>query len=590
MKNESKLPLVSIIIPVYNGSNFVRDAIDSALAQTYKNIEIIVINDGSKDNTEEILKSYGKKIIYITQENGGVASALNLAIKKSKGEYISWLSHDDLYEKEKVEREVLCAIGDGNSRKEIVFCNFIFRNMFTKKDEKVQNSLNELVRSNQKNSTFQTLLALYKSSINGCSLLIPKKAFNECGLFDDRYKTTQDYQLWFKMYRKGYRFTYLPEYLVISRQHDQQDTRSKLDLHYRELNPLYIGAYDLFKDEFGKMSFSDICIFLDVLKERKLDSAYRHMLFSWANYLNKKNDLPHIWLYWESPKGAQIPDYIRLCWKSIILKNRGKFEITCLDQYSVKKVLNNLDLNYMLFDEIAHKADYIRFKLLEKYGGIWLDSDFICFKSLTPLLKTLNKYQTICTAFWDKSKKTKFPLIFLFAANKQNSEIKRIVNSIEEYISTKLIIGIQPLWDEIGGHLIQRSNVNIHYIDAQTSFSPIKVWNPEFEKLYTQNGHNAIKLMKEAYGQMLSSSNFSYNSNISTLSEDNLLESDTLIGEWWRLILDIKKSKLKPYNNNQPSMKEKQFLEQIYVKPVIGHLLVRGYLRTKKIIFWLKSL
>ena len=75
-------PKVSIIIPVYNGANYLRDAINSALNQTYKNIEIIVVNDGSNDNgrTDEIALSYGNKIKYIKKKNGGVASALNVGI------------------------------------------------------------------------------------------------------------------------------------------------------------------------------------------------------------------------------------------------------------------------------------------------------------------------------------------------------------------------------------------------------------------------------------------------------------------------------------------------------------------------------
>ena len=98
-KKQTASPLISIVIPVYNGSNYLREAIDSALRQTYKNIEVLVINDGSNDNgaTARIAKSYGKKIRYFEKPNGGVATALNMGIQKMRGEYFSWLSHDDLY-------------------------------------------------------------------------------------------------------------------------------------------------------------------------------------------------------------------------------------------------------------------------------------------------------------------------------------------------------------------------------------------------------------------------------------------------------------------------------------------------------------
>ena len=101
-----KNPLVSIIIPVYNGSNYLKKAIDSALSQTYKNIEIIVVNDGSKDDgaTEQVALSYGDKINYYLKENGGVSSALNFGISKMKGDYFSWLSHDDEYTQTKIEK------------------------------------------------------------------------------------------------------------------------------------------------------------------------------------------------------------------------------------------------------------------------------------------------------------------------------------------------------------------------------------------------------------------------------------------------------------------------------------------------------
>ena len=102
----NKSPKVSVIIPVYNGENYVKEAIESALSQTYKNIEIIVVNDGSKDRTEMICKEYKGKIKYFKKNNGGVSTALNLAIEKMTGEYFSWLSHDDLYYPNKIEEEI----------------------------------------------------------------------------------------------------------------------------------------------------------------------------------------------------------------------------------------------------------------------------------------------------------------------------------------------------------------------------------------------------------------------------------------------------------------------------------------------------
>ncbi len=83
---DNLLPKVSIVIPVYNGSDFLAHAIDSALSQTYNNIEILVINDGSNDDgtTERVATSYGDKIRYFSKPNGGVASALNMGISKMR--------------------------------------------------------------------------------------------------------------------------------------------------------------------------------------------------------------------------------------------------------------------------------------------------------------------------------------------------------------------------------------------------------------------------------------------------------------------------------------------------------------------------
>ena len=88
--------LVSIIIPVYNSAQFLKDSIESVLNQTYSNIEIICINDGSTDNSLEILQSFSDRIYIVSQDNKGLASALNVGIKEMQGKWFKWFSPDDI--------------------------------------------------------------------------------------------------------------------------------------------------------------------------------------------------------------------------------------------------------------------------------------------------------------------------------------------------------------------------------------------------------------------------------------------------------------------------------------------------------------
>ena len=88
--------LVSVIIPVYNSAQFLKQSLESVINQTYQNIEIICVNDGSTDNSLEILQQYSDKITIISQENHGLASALNLGIRKMKGIWFKWFSPDDI--------------------------------------------------------------------------------------------------------------------------------------------------------------------------------------------------------------------------------------------------------------------------------------------------------------------------------------------------------------------------------------------------------------------------------------------------------------------------------------------------------------
>jgi glycosyltransferase involved in cell wall biosynthesis len=105
--------LVSVIVPAYNAENFIERTLNSILAQTYRNIEVLVVDDGSQDRTAEIVKSFVEKdsrVILLKQKNAGVAAARNLAIEKSRGDYIAPIDADDIWYPQKLEKQVQCMV------------------------------------------------------------------------------------------------------------------------------------------------------------------------------------------------------------------------------------------------------------------------------------------------------------------------------------------------------------------------------------------------------------------------------------------------------------------------------------------------
>lgn len=226
-------PKVSIVIPVYNGSDFLSQAIESALAQTYSNREILVVNDGSSDNdaTEKVALSYGSEIRYFKKENGGVASALNAAIREMSADYFSWLSHDDLYYPDKIESQIQ-ALSQMDRQKTILYGNYA---VFSEDPDKTREMLLPAVPPEQ----FRYFITV-NNRLHGCTLLIPKTAFKDCGVFDCTLRTTQDYDLWFRMAQK-YNFVHMPHLLVKARQHAGQGSIRLKDTALREINELLTG-------------------------------------------------------------------------------------------------------------------------------------------------------------------------------------------------------------------------------------------------------------------------------------------------------------------------------------------------------------
>ncbi len=209
-------PKVSIIIPVYNGANYLREAIDSALTQTYQNFEVIVINDGSNDegSTDRIALSYGRKIRYFKKDNGGVGSALNYGIDKMEGDYFSWLSHDDLYDPRKIQTQI-DLIRKANDKYIIPYSCIEYID-----SKSLPLHRKEIIPIDYRKMKYALIT---NSPIHGCTLLIHKKVFETIGNFNQDLVTAQDYDLWFRIAEK-FQFLYMPDILVKARLHVQQGT------------------------------------------------------------------------------------------------------------------------------------------------------------------------------------------------------------------------------------------------------------------------------------------------------------------------------------------------------------------------------
>lgn len=240
--------MVSIIIPVYNGKDYMREAIDSALNQTYDNIEVIVINDGSDDDgaTRRVAMEYGNRIRYFEKNNGGVSSALNYGINVMKGTCFSWLSHDDVYLPDKIESEVK-ALRAYPESDVIVYCRC---STINEKSKIISDkSKSNILQTNQLIESKDVLKYLLKyGSLNGCGLLIHKSVFEKCGLFDENLRYAQDALMWYKIFAKGYSLYVVPNQAVKSRVHKQQQTIVSAHLYSKDSDYICSNMLPVFSE------------------------------------------------------------------------------------------------------------------------------------------------------------------------------------------------------------------------------------------------------------------------------------------------------------------------------------------------------
>ena len=204
-------PLVSCIVPVFNGERYLAEALDSILAQTYRPLEVIVVDDGSTDGTAHIVAGYGAEVSYIHQANAGPAAARNRGLDAARGEFIAFLDADDLWHKEKLARQM----AHFDARPELELCLSHLEHFWEPemKDEEEQ----------FRDHRFSGALPAYVVQ----AMLARRALFDAVGRFDPSLTPNDDTDWFVRAVDRGTVTEMLPDVLIFRRMHKSNLTRDQ---------------------------------------------------------------------------------------------------------------------------------------------------------------------------------------------------------------------------------------------------------------------------------------------------------------------------------------------------------------------------
>ncbi len=235
----SKRPTVSVILPVYNAEKYLKYALDSILDQSFKDFELILLNDGSTDKSVEIINTYAAsddRIIPIHQENMGLVATLNKGIGIAKGKYIARMDADDISLPRRFETQV--RLLDKNPNAVLCATNFDIINEY--------NEFLKLGVAPGFNEDIKRSMRLYNPIAHG-SVMFKKSAFIDAGEYSSKVGPTEDYDLWIRLAELGeftfserslFRWRINPEGITHSRNDVMRDATRKLVDNYRKTHPV----------------------------------------------------------------------------------------------------------------------------------------------------------------------------------------------------------------------------------------------------------------------------------------------------------------------------------------------------------------
>jgi glycosyltransferase involved in cell wall biosynthesis len=210
MSTASRTPQVSVIIPAYNGDRYIVQAVESVLSQTFTDLEIIVVDDGSTDSTHQVLQPYIDRIRYIYQENQGAAVARNLACELAQGEFLAFLDADDYFLPSKLEKQLACFEADPDL--DMVQTGWLLV------DETGKN-ISAVKPWEQAQKLDLENLILYKF-VRPSAMMLRRKWWKNLGGFDSKLPPIEDLDFALRLALKGCKAVWLEEILTCYRQHD----------------------------------------------------------------------------------------------------------------------------------------------------------------------------------------------------------------------------------------------------------------------------------------------------------------------------------------------------------------------------------
>ncbi len=280
-------PLISVVIPAYNRAHMVGRAIMSVLTQTYRNLELIVVDDGSSDNTEEIVKGFNDdRVFYLKHEkNKGGSAARNTGIKAARGNYIALLDSDDEWLEDKLEKQIDKLLSSPE-KVGVVYCGHM---VVDDESGKVIDNRLPVERG------YVHSVSFYHGFLGGGSKpLIKRGCFDKAGFFDEKLPALQDGDMYVRL-SKHYEFDFVPEILVKHHVHAQKlaaDLKARIKAremfikkHYGELE----GYPDALANHFnrlgvlyslnGEIPNARKCFWLSIKKRRRQRLAYGHIFW-----------------------------------------------------------------------------------------------------------------------------------------------------------------------------------------------------------------------------------------------------------------------------------------------------------------------